>query len=311
MDEVETTVRTRVVITGVGPVSAIGSGRNEFWSALTNGQHGFGAVTLCDASLSPSKIAAEVKDFRLDDYITHGDVMARRTPRAVQLALAASVLALHDAEIDLDACPRTYSRLAGYHVASAGQNRQYSHDSPELDTRPSVRAMRSAITEAGWSADEVDLVNANGSSSVLYDRLEGMALTALFDEALPHVRIHSQKSMLGQHGGGSSALQAVAACLTIRRGIVPPTINCDDPDPACGDLRIVTSAEMFAPARVLVHAIGLGGFYYSAAAFEGQAETGRQTGMLRVRWSDGHNPKFPPAEDFTRPLVPWGPRQDT
>ncbi|MBA3557802.1 MAG: beta-ketoacyl-[acyl-carrier-protein] synthase family protein [Gemmatimonadaceae bacterium] len=465
MDEVETTVRTRVVITGVGPVSAIGSGRNEFWSALTNGQHGFGAVTLCDASLSPSKIAAEVKDFRLDDYITHGDVMARRTPRAVQLALAASVLALHDAEIDLDACDperlgvfvgtsignldvimslkerhsasapvpphaafhcfnhsaacvlssffnirgpvhtttsgcnsgidavgqsarliqagavdamlvvgndcelvpevflalnasgslatrynddpgkasrpfdrarngnvigegaaallleseehairrgaRTYSRLAGYHVASAGQNRQYSHDSPELDTRPSVRAMRSAITEAGWSADEVDLVNANGSSSVLYDRLEGMALTALFDEALPHVRIHSQKSMLGQHGGGSSALQAVAACLTIRRGIVPPTINCDDPDPACGDLRIVTSAEMFAPARVLVHAIGLGGFYYSAAAFEGQAETGRQTGMLRVRWSDGHNPKFPPAEDFTRPLVPWGPRQDT
>ncbi len=458
-------MKPKVVVTGVGPVSAIGCGRNEFWSALTNGRHGFGPVTLCDTSLSPSKIAAEVKDFRLGDYITRGDVMARHTPRAVQLALAASVLALHDAEIDLDACDperlgvfvgtsignldvimslkdrhsasvplpphaafhcfnhsaacvlssffnirgpvhtttsgcnsgidavgqsarliqagavdamlvvgadcelipevflalnasgslatrynddpgsasrpfdrarngnvigegaaallieseghaarrgaRTYARLAGYHVASAGQNRQYSHDSPELDTRPSVRAMRAAITEAGWSTEEVDLVNANGSSSVLYDRLEGMALTELFGDALPQVRVQSQKSMLGQHGAGSSALQAVAACLTIRRGVVPPTINLDDPDPACGALRISTSAELFSPQRVLVHAIGLGGFYYSAAAFEEQPDTRRQTGMLQVRWSDGHNPKFAPTEDFTRPLVPWSPRQDT
>ena len=91
-----------VVVTGVGPVSAIGSGRNEFWDALTGGQHGFGPITLCDVSHSPSKIGAQVQDFHLERYIVHGDVMARRTPRAVQLALAASVLALHDAEIDLD-----------------------------------------------------------------------------------------------------------------------------------------------------------------------------------------------------------------
>ncbi len=457
-------MRPNVVVTGIGPVSAIGSGRNDFWTALTSGQHGFGPVTLCDTARSPAKIGAEVKDFRLERYIEHGDVMARRTPRAVQLALAASVLALHDAEIDLDACDperlgvfvgtsvgnldvimsfkerlvtssalpphaafhcfnhsaacvlssffnirgpthttttgcnsgidalgqatrliqagvadailvvgtdcelvpelflalnasnslttrynddpgrasrpfdrardgnvigegagallleseeharrrgaRTYARIAGYHVASAGQNRQYSHDSPELDTRPSVRAMHGAISEAGWNAEEVDLVNANGSSSVLYDRLEGMALLELLGSALPQVRIQSQKSMLGQHGAGSSALQAIAACLTIRRGVVPPTINHDDPDPACGELRVVTSAEMFAPKRVLAHSIGLGGFYYSAAAFEGKPDTGRRTGLMSVRWSDGHNPKFPPTEDFMRPLLPWSPRQD-
>ena len=363
------------------------------------GRHGFGPITLCDASLSPSKIAAEIKDFRLERYVTHGAVMARHTPRAVQLALAASVLALHDAEIDLDACDadrlgvfvgtsignldvimalkervttltdvpphtafhcfnhsaacvltgffnirgpvhtttsgcnsgidalgqamrliqagavdavlvvgtdcelvpevlaalnasgslatrfndepgrasrpfdrardgnvigegaaalllesatharqrgaRVYARLAGYRVASAGQNRQYSHDHPELDTRPSVRAMRGAMAEAGWRPEDVGLVNANGSSSVLYDRLEGMALGEVFGAALPRVRVHSQKSMLGQHGAGSSALQAVAACLAIRRGAVPPTINHEDPDPACGSLRVVTAAEPF------------------------------------------------------------------
>lgn len=453
-----------VVVTGLGPVSAIGSGRNAFWDALTSGQHGFGPITHCDVTHSPSKIGAEVRGFRLEEYVARGDVLARWTPRAVQLALAASVLALHDAELDLDACDpdrigvfvgtsignldvvmsvkeriasvddlpphtafhcfnhsaacvlssffnirgpvtttttgcnsgldalgqasrfiqagamdavlvvgtdcelvpevmaalnasgslatrfndepgrasrpfdrdrdgnvigegaaallleseaharrrgaRTYARVAGYHVASAGQNRQYSHDRPELDTRPTVRALRGAMAEAGWSPGEVDLVNANGSSSVLYDRLEGRALGEVFATENPDVRIQSQKSMLGQHGAGSSALQAVSACLTIRRGVVAPTINHEDPDPECGPLRVVTAAEPADTQRVLVHSIGLGGFYYSAAAFEGDSRESGLTGRNRVQWSEDHHPKFAPAEEYTRPLTPWEPRVD-
>ena len=454
-----------VVVTGLGPVSAIGSGRNQFWDALVAGQHGFGPITLCDASQSPSRIAAEVKAFDLARYVVHGDVMARRTPRSVQLALAAAVLALHDAEIDLDACDperlgvfvgtsignldvivslkerltttgaipphaafhcfnhsaacvlssffnirgpvhtttsgcnsgvdalgqatrliqagavdamlvvgtdcevlpevlaalnasgslstrfnedpgrasrpfdryrdgnvigegaaallleseahatarqaRAYARVAGYHVASAGQNRQYSHDRPELDTRPSVRAMRGALAEAQWTPQQVDLINANGSSSVLYDSLEGQAIAEVFGDALPDVRIQSQKSMLGQHGAGSSALQAVGACLSLRRGVIPPTINHEDPDPSCGALRVVTQAEARHPQHVLVHSIGLGGFYYSAAAFEAaEPMESRHTGLHTVRWSDGHNPRFLPADEYTRPLNPWEARHD-
>ena len=453
-----------VVVTGVGPVSAVGCTRNEFWNALVDGRHGFGPITLCDPGKSPSRIAAEVKDFRLERYVQNGELMARRTPRPVQLALAAGVLALHDAEIDLDACDpdrlgvyvgtsignlgdvltmneryrstgqlpphtafhafnhsaactlssffnirgpihtttsgcnsgldalglsmrmiqagavdamlvvgsdcelvpeilaalnasgslatryndapgrasrpfdrgrdgnvvgegagalllesaahararqaRIYARLAGYRVCSAGQNRQYSHDSPELDLRPSVRALRGAIDEAGWQPSEVDLVNANGSSSVIYDRLEALSLAEVFGVAFPEVRVHSQKSMLGQHGAGSSALQAVAACLTLRRGTIPPTINHEDPDPACGPIRIVTEAETVFPQRVLVHAIGLGGFYYTAAAFEAvQDDSDNVTGVLQVRWSRGANPRFQPVDEFQRPLEPWSPRQ--
>src|SRR5262245_10252512 len=92
------------VITGLGPVSAIGCGREAFWSALIAGRAGFGPITLCDVSKSPSRIAAEVKDFDLEQYVDRGGVLARHTPRPVQLGLAAAVLALHDAEIDLDAC---------------------------------------------------------------------------------------------------------------------------------------------------------------------------------------------------------------
>jgi 3-oxoacyl-[acyl-carrier-protein] synthase II len=453
-----------VVVTGLGPVSAVGCTRNDFWDAVVNGRHGFGPITLCDATASPSKVAAEVKDFQLERYVRNGGLMARRTPRPVQLGLAAGVLALHDAELDLDGCDpdrlgvyvgtsignlgdvlslneryhtagtlpphtafhafnhsaacvlssffnirgpihtttsgcnsgldalgqalrmiqagavdamlvvgsdcelvpellaalnasgsltvryndtpgrasrpfdrgrdgnvvgegaaallleagphararraRVYARLAGYRVCSAGQNRQYSHDSPDLDLRPSVRALRGALDEAGWQPAEVDLVSANGSSSVIYDRLEALALAEVFGEAFPQVRVHSLKSMLGQHGAGSSALQAVAACLTLRRGTIPPTINHEDPDPACGPIRVVTEAETIFPQRVLVHAVGLGGFYYTAAAFEAvQDAASNVTGLLQVRWSRGANRRFLPAEEFQKPLLPWEPRQ--
>jgi 3-oxoacyl-[acyl-carrier-protein] synthase II len=452
------------VVTGVGPVSAIGSGRNAFWDALLAGTHGFGPITRCDASASPSKIAAEVKDFDLETYVEKGPVMARHTPRPVQLALAASVLALHDAELDLDACDpdrlgihvgtsvgnlgemfalkaraektgqlppqaafhafnhsaacvlssffnirgpvhtttsgcnsgidalgqslrmiqagaadailvagsdcelvpevllalnaskslttrynddpgrasrpfdrdrdgnvvgegaaalllesephalargaRVYARLAGYQVCSAGRNRQYSHDAPELDTRPCVRAFRATMNQAGWEPDQVDLVNANGSSSVIYDRLEGLALGEVFGESLAGRRIHSIKSMLGQHGAGSSALQAVTACLAIRRGSVPPTINHENPDPACGPLRVVTRKEAFRPRRVLTHSIGLGGFYYSVAAFEAWDGNDRGTGLMKVTWSKDADGRFAPSEEFQKPLLPWKPRAE-
>ena len=71
--------KNSAVITGVGPVSAIGTGRNEFWEALTAGRHGFRPITLCYASRSPSKIAAEIPDFRLDRFVTDGDIISRRT----------------------------------------------------------------------------------------------------------------------------------------------------------------------------------------------------------------------------------------
>jgi hypothetical protein len=116
--------------------------------------------------------------------------------------------------------------------------------------------------------------------------------------------------MLGQHGAGSSALQAVAACLAIRRGAIPPTINHEHPDPACGELRVVTRPEIMGVNRVLMHAIGLGGFYYSAAAFEQPPGSRRQTGLMQVKWSEEHNPKFAPAEEYQKPLTPWAPRQD-
>lgn len=62
------------VVTGVGPVSAIGCGRNEFWEALVSGRSGVGPITRCGTSAAPSRVGAEVKDFHLERYVLERDV---------------------------------------------------------------------------------------------------------------------------------------------------------------------------------------------------------------------------------------------
>jgi 3-oxoacyl-[acyl-carrier-protein] synthase II len=178
---------------------------------------------------------------------------------------------------------RVYARLTGYQVCGAGQNRQYSHDNPEPDLRPCVRALRGALAEAGVEPRALHVLNANGSSSVIYDRLEAMAFAEVFGEALPRVRVHSQKSMLGQHG---------------------------EPDPTCAPLVVQTTPHQGDLEHVLVHSIGLGGFYYSAAVFEAADEVPMQTGLQQVVWSDVRHPRFKPAAEFGKPLRPWAPRAD-
>jgi 3-oxoacyl-[acyl-carrier-protein] synthase II len=170
---------------------------------------------------------------------------------------------------------RAYATVAASAVQSAGR-RRYHATRPALDMRPCVRALHAAVKRAGWSIRDVDVFNANGSSSRNYDRLEGMALAATFGTKLAQLPIHSTKGALGQHGAGSSALQITAACLTISRKCVPPTLNCDRLDPACGPLRVVREPLRVDAAHVLVHSIGLGGFYYSVAALERPAKNPRE-----------------------------------
>ena len=205
---------------------------------------------------------------------------------------------------------RIYAEMSGYAVCSAGQNRQYSHDRPEIDLGPCVRAFRAAMAEARCRPDQIDVVSANGSSSKIYDRVEALALAEVFGPRLPDLRVHSIKSMLGQHGAGSSMLQVVGACLTLRRGTIPPTINHERPDPACGPIRVLTRAETSPLEHALVHSIGLGGFYYSVGAFRTPGDgASAQTGFSQVKWSATGHPVFKPADEFERPLTPWTPRR--
>jgi 3-oxoacyl-[acyl-carrier-protein] synthase II len=94
-----------VVVTGIGPVTPVGTGVEPFWSALTEGRSGVGKLEAFDASAYASRIAAQVHDFRVEDYMEPS--AARRMERFAQMAVAAARLALGDASLDLDTMDRT------------------------------------------------------------------------------------------------------------------------------------------------------------------------------------------------------------
>jgi 3-oxoacyl-[acyl-carrier-protein] synthase II len=89
----------RVVITGLGVVSPIGIGKNEYWQALRSGKNGVAKITHFDADIYPVKIAAEVKDFKADDWMDHKE--ARRTDRVIHFTMAAGELAVKDSALDV------------------------------------------------------------------------------------------------------------------------------------------------------------------------------------------------------------------
>jgi 3-oxoacyl-[acyl-carrier-protein] synthase II len=130
-----------------------------------------------------------------------------------------------------------------------------------------VRAMRAAIADAGLTVGDVSAVSANGSSSVFYDPLEAMAIRELLgDEAAARTPVMSVKGALGQTGAATPALQAVAAVLSVERGLLPPTINADGLDPRC-PIALVREPRPIELGALLANAIGFGGHYYASLIF--------------------------------------------
>jgi len=130
---------------------------------------------------------------------------------------------------------------------------------PEPEGRGAVQSMREALKDASLSPDDVDYISAHGTSTVLNDLAETVAVKKLFGARAPKVPMSSIKSMIGHLIGAAGALEAVVSVLAIRDGILPPTINYDTKDPAC-DLDYVPNEARRAKVRtVLSNSFGFGG----------------------------------------------------
>ena len=122
-----------------------------------------------------------------------------------------------------------------------------------------VRAMKWAIADAGLSPDEIDHINAHGTSTPMNDVSETTAVKTLFGPRAYDIPISSNKSVLGHAMGGAGAIEAIFAALTIKDGIIPPTWNYETADPEC-DLDYVPNAPReTAVCTVLSNSFGLGG----------------------------------------------------
>jgi 3-oxoacyl-(acyl-carrier-protein) synthase len=122
-----------------------------------------------------------------------------------------------------------------------------------------VRAMKWALRDAGVGPEEIDYINAHGSSTPANDANETLAIKKLFGEAAYNIPISSTKSMIGHPMGAAGALEAIVCALTLYHQVIHPTINYETPDPEC-DLDYVPNVKRAARVRrTLSNSFGLGG----------------------------------------------------
>ncbi|MDG3007221.1 beta-ketoacyl-ACP synthase II [Paludisphaera mucosa] len=171
------------------------------------------------------------------------------------LAEGAGVVVLEDLEHARRRGARIYVELLGY----ARTNDAYGIAAPHPDGLGAARAIRLAMDDAGLNPADVDYINAHATSTGLGDAVETKALKQALGDRAYRVAISSTKGMTGHLCGASGAIELIAATLAIVHGVVPPTINLENPDPDC-DLDYVPNVARSMPVRAaLSTSFGFGG----------------------------------------------------
>lgn len=127
------------------------------------------------------------------------------------------------------------------------------------DGKPAILAMRDALADAGLTPDDVDYINAHGTSTPENDKMEAMSCAAVFGERMAELPISSNKSMIGHTLTAAGAVEAVISFLTIANGTIPPTINYANPDPAIALDVVPNEARKAKVKTVLSNSFGFGG----------------------------------------------------
>ncbi|KKM11878.1 3-oxoacyl-ACP synthase [Clostridiales bacterium PH28_bin88] len=401
-------LKHRVVITGVGVISPVGTGKEEFWQAMTSGRPGIGPITKFPTDGLATRIAGEVKDFDPGLYLDRKE--AKRMDRFTQYAVAGTKLALRDAGLDLEKVdldrvavvfgtgiggmetfedqakvlvekgpnrvspffvPMMIANMAAGQISITTGARGPNHtvvnacatgtnaageafkllqrggadvvitggaeasvtplamagfcamkamstrnEEPERASRPFDRdrdgfvlsegsgvlimetleharqrgatiyaemvgygcssdayhitapvpgglgaalSMRVALADAGLQPSNINYINAHGTSTDLNDKFETMAIKEVFGKYAYQVAISSTKSMTGHMLGAAGAVELIACALAIRDGVIPPTINYENPDPDCDLDYVPNKARVQSVEIALSNSFGFGG----------------------------------------------------
>jgi 3-oxoacyl-[acyl-carrier-protein] synthase II len=165
------------------------------------------------------------------------------------------ILILEERERALKRGAKVYAEIIGY--GANGDAYHITAPAPEGDG--AARCMALALKDAGIAPSEVDYINAHGTSTEYNDANETQAIKRVFGEHALKLAVSSTKSMTGHLLGAAGAVEGVFSALTLHHGIIPPTINYENPDPAC-DLDYVPNKARKADVRVaLSNSFGFGG----------------------------------------------------
>lgn len=171
------------------------------------------------------------------------------------LSDGAAILVLESLEHAQARGARIYAEIIGLGMSDDA----YHMTSPPEDGSGARKAMANALADGGVAPEEVDYINAHGTSTLVGDIAETNAIKSLFGDHAYKLAVSSTKSMTGHLLGAAGAIEAMITVLTIQNGIIPPTINLDNPDDGC-DLDYVPHKARQADVRVgLSNSFGFGG----------------------------------------------------
>ena len=167
----------------------------------------------------------------------------------------AGILVLEELDAARRRGARIYAEVVGYGMSADA----YHITAPSEDGNGAVRVMQLALKKAGIAPEQVDYINAHGTSTPFNDRLETLAIKRCFGEHASRLAISSTKSMTGHLLGGAGGLEAGISALAVHHQVVPPTINLENPDPDC-DLDYVPHASREMKIQyALSNSFGFGG----------------------------------------------------
>ncbi len=167
----------------------------------------------------------------------------------------ASVLILEN----LDFARERGARILAEMIAYGASADAYHITAPIGTGEGAAVALKRALDKAGIKADEIDYINAHGTSTPLNDRMETRAIKTVFGERAYKIPISSTKSMMGHLVGSAGAVEATICIMVIRNGIIPPTINLTHPDPECDLDYVPNVARRAKVTTALSNSFGFGG----------------------------------------------------
>jgi len=242
-------------------VTACASATNAIGEALRIIQRGEADVVLCggtEAPITSLAFAGFCAAKTMSTEKEHPEQASRpfdKRRSGFVMGEGAGVLVLESLEHAEARKAHIYAELAGYGSTSDA----YHITTPKPGGAGAARAMRLALEDAGLKVEDVDYINAHGTSTGPNDSTETAAIKTVFGSIAPKVAISSTKSMTGHLMGAAGAIEAIICAISIERGAIPPTTNYGEPDPDC-DLDYVPNIARKQEVNVAMsNSLGFGG----------------------------------------------------
>lgn len=242
-------------------VTACASGTNAIGDAFKLIQRGGAEVVLAggtEASITPLAFAGFCSMRALSTNNEEPEKASRPFDAhrdGFVMGEGAGVVVLESLEHAQERGARIYAEVLGY-----GSTADAHHiTAPAPGGVGAARSMQEAINDAGIKADEVDYINAHGTSTDMNDKYETMAIKAVFGEHANKLAISSTKSMTGHLLGAAGGIEFIAMTLAVVNDLVPPTINLEHPDPECDLDYVPNVARKMQVDYALSNSLGFGG----------------------------------------------------